>query len=304
MIRRPISDVETAYVARPDPLDAESDLDQFVSAFESAHVRGTAEDLADFLPSNQHPQYLDILCEIVRIDLEFHWRGGQPRRLGDYCERFPELFANRQTLEAVCFEEFRLRRLAGEAVSPREYERRYGVDSGDWAAPDACSSRAVAADRARPESPQGPPRVGDYFLGFELIRELGRGSFATVYLARQAELADRPVALKVSREQPGESQILARLQHTNIVPIHSTHQAGDLRLVCMPYFGATTLADVLRAVRDGGGLPPSGAHLVNTLRSCRDISEREKTTRQGQIVRGSRRRIPRPWQRQSRAARP
>ena len=121
------------------------------------------------------------------------------------------------------------------------------------------------------------PRVGEHFLGFELIRELGHGSFATVYLAKQAELADRPVALKVSREQPGESQMLARLQHTNIVPIYSTHQAGDVRLVCMPYFGATTLADVLRVVRDRGGLPPSGAHLVDTLRTCRDISDREKT---------------------------
>ncbi len=286
MFRRSISDTDAAWAARlgmqafeVDPNDAEIDLDQFVSAFETAHVRGAAEDLADFLPSSQHPQYLEILCEIVRIDLEFHWRGGRPRRLADYSEKFPELFASRQTLEAVCFEEYRLRRLAGEAVSPREYQQRYGLDTGIWAAPDTCSSRGAAADRARRNSSRGMPRAGDTLLGFELIRELGRGSFATVFLARQAELADRPVALKISCEQQGESQILARLQHTNIVPIHSTHQAGDLRLVCMAYFGATTLADVLRLVRDRGGLPPSGAQLVDTLRKCRDISERDKPPR-------------------------
>src|SRR5208282_3558865 len=185
MIRRSIPDLETAYVERPD---AESELAQFVAAFETAHVRGAAENLADFLPSNQHPQYLEILCEIVRIDLEFRWRGGQQRQLGDYCERFPELFANRQTLEAICFEEYRSRRLAGEAASPGEYEQNYGIDTGSWAVPDAGSSRAAAADRARPEFSQEMPRVGDNFLGFELIRELGRGSFATVYLAKQAEL--------------------------------------------------------------------------------------------------------------------
>jgi len=112
------------------------------------------------------------------------------------------------------------------------------------------------------------PKVGDFLLGFELIGELGRGMFATVFLARQGELADRRVALKVSRERLGESQILAQLQHANIVPIYSTYRAGDFQVVCMPYFGSTTLANLLHEVRGKGSLPPSGAGLVDTLRSC------------------------------------
>ena len=59
--------------------------------------------------------------------------------------------------------------------------------------------------------------------------------------SRQGDLADRPVALKVSAELFGEPQALAQLQHTHIVPIYSTHRVGRLRAVCMPYFGATTL---------------------------------------------------------------
>src|SRR5436305_705847 len=41
------------------------------------------------------------------------------------------------------------------------------------------------------------PEVGDDFAGFLLVGRLGRGAFGTVFLARQGELADRPVALKV-----------------------------------------------------------------------------------------------------------
>src|SRR5262249_28759906 len=62
------------------------------------------------------------------------------------------------------------------------------------------------------------PRVGENFLGFQLLAELGRGAFGRVYLARQELLANRLVALKVAADAGGESQTLAQLQHTHIVP--------------------------------------------------------------------------------------
>src|SRR5690242_5891816 len=42
------------------------------------------------------------------------------------------------------------------------------------------------------------PEVGETFLGFRLVGELGRGSFARVFLAEQEVLAGRQVALKVT----------------------------------------------------------------------------------------------------------
>src|SRR5262249_36449977 len=44
-----------------------------------------------------------------------------------------------------------------------------------------------------------------------------------------------------------EPQTLARLQHTHIVPIHSSRAdpATGLHLLCMPYFGRVTLARLL-----------------------------------------------------------
>ncbi len=261
-------------------------VDDFVAAFEAARARGGA-DLADFLPDPDHPLYSEVLRELVRVDLELSWEQGRPRPLEDYRRRFPELFADRAGLGAVAFEEYRLRRGAGENPSPAEYERLYGVSVAGWPAPlsaEAAPAGLVGADAQadRPRDPApGPdaksaangtrsgrcgfPNVGEEFLGFHLVSELGRGAIGRVFLARQAALADRPVALKVGPASLGESQTLAQLQHTHIVPIYSVHTAGDLQAVCMPFFGRTTLADVLHDLAARPSLPQSGVELLSTL---------------------------------------
>jgi len=122
----------------------------------------------------------------------------------------------------------------------------------------------AAADRLS-EAVLSFPDVGAAFLGFHLVGELGRGAFGRVYLARQHSLAGRLVALKVTADPNDEAQTLAQLQHTNIVPIYSTHRVGNLQAVCMPYFGATTLVDILQQICDSGCIPHSGLHLVSTL---------------------------------------
>jgi serine/threonine protein kinase/tetratricopeptide (TPR) repeat protein len=114
------------------------------------------------------------------------------------------------------------------------------------------------------------PGVGTNFLNFHLIAELGRGSFGCVYLARQSGLANRLVALKLTVDLQGEEQKLAQLQHTNVVPIYSAHKTKRLHAVCMPYFGPTTLADVVRQSRAQNAMPESGAFLVETLRARQD----------------------------------
>src|SRR5262245_44557095 len=75
----------------------------------------------------------------------------------------------------------------------------------------------VGPDGPERRLPAGCPEPA----GFELLTTLGEGAFGRVYLARQADLAGRLVALKVSSEAVGEAQLLAQLLHTNIVPIYS-----------------------------------------------------------------------------------
>jgi serine/threonine protein kinase/Tfp pilus assembly protein PilF len=109
------------------------------------------------------------------------------------------------------------------------------------------------------------PPSGGAVLGFRLVRELGRGAFGRVYLAQQGDLADRPVVLKVSGDLRGEPEALARLQHTNIMPVYSVHRAGPLQALCMPYFGATTLAHVVQELRQLPAPPSSGRWLLDLL---------------------------------------
>lgn len=111
------------------------------------------------------------------------------------------------------------------------------------------------------------PEPGMRFLDFRLIQELGRGTFARVFLARQSTLSNRLVALKISADIDSEYRALAQLQHTHIVPIYSVHRAGAFLAVCMPFFGSATLVDVLKEIRGSQTMPRTGSELVSTFRA-------------------------------------
>lgn len=121
----------------------------------------------------------------------------------------------------------------------------------------------------RPTPPY--PKPGTTLAGFRLVSELGRGTFARVYLAEQVDLAGRPVALKVSKALGDEPESLARLQHAHIMPIYSVHDdpATGLRLMCMPYFGGANLAQVLEMTGDSLPAENTGNDLVEALDQVR-----------------------------------
>ena len=247
-----------------------ADLDAILEAFEGERALGQSVDLADFLPSRDDPNFLAIAVELIRVDLEYSWKDGKRKQLDAYRQIVPEVFDDPSLLGGAAFEEYRLRRFAGECVSAAEYADQYGVSVDAWptvSPSPAVSGKVVQNDcRAHVDF----PRVGDQLAGFTLISEIGRGAFATVFLAEQSDLARRPVALKVTTTRTLEPQHLARLQHTNIVPIYSVHESHGLLAVCMPFFGSRTLADVMGIVAAADKLPKSGAALLSTVAGFRD----------------------------------
>lgn len=110
---------------------------------------------------------------------------------------------------------------------------------------------------------------------YEVIRPLGEGGMATVYLANERALR-RPVAIKVldpdlaaspvfrSRFQL-EAETAAQLQHPNIVSIYRVGTAGGLAYFCMAYVDGDTLSDRLRGA---GPLPVDTA-----LKIARQVAE-------------------------------
>jgi serine/threonine protein kinase/tetratricopeptide (TPR) repeat protein len=312
-----------------------NELEDFITGFELAQRRDGRAILADFLPPPSHPLYRHVLGELIRIDLEYGWQRGRPKRLQDYQQQFPDLADDREIWVQIGFEEYRLRRQAGEQASPEEYRQRFGSIVDSW--PDLpslrasrfspsldtrvlsmqsvekaahwlagyqngkigtpwCASNPGNAEQADPHPYPPPlvgggkgggqrrdptaadslaqalltmPEVGSNFLNFRLVADLGRGAFGRVFLAQQSDLAGRYVALKIATDLFTESQTLAQLQHTNIVPIYSAHRADPFQALCMPYLGSTTLADVLRSFDRLPSLPVSGKALVSTLNQRR-----------------------------------
>lgn len=248
--------------SRPPFLEA-SDVDRRVEAFEERLAARGSAAIREFLPPPDSPVYGETLAELVRVDLEWSWNRGDRKPVEAYLGEFPRLANSPAAIGQIALEEYRVRRRLGEPADASEYARRFGAATDEW--PSTARDSSFVEEATLPPLVAGErstgvaretigdttanaelPAVGERFLEFDLVDELGRGTFGRVYLARQGGLAERLVALKVTRAAGAESQHLARLQHTNIVPIYSVHRAGDWQAVCMPYFGRTTLADALR----------------------------------------------------------
>jgi len=113
---------------------------------------------------------------------------------------------------------------------------------------------AASGDAAQPPL---PARVGHYAIG----AKIGEGGMGAVYEAEDTKLRRR-IALKVlPRDLSGdadrllrferEARAVARLNHPNIVTLHSVEHAGGLHFLTMELVTGGTLADVIPA----GGLP-------------------------------------------------
>ena len=128
----------------------------------------------------------------------------------------------------------------------------------------SCSAATGSCGRspARPSSPRSASTSGP-----STCAELGRGASGRTYLASEPTLADRSVVLKVISDDQEEHLSLARLQHTNIIPLFSEHSFPErgLRALCMPYLGGTSLARILDALAP---IPPAdrrGRDIIHVL---------------------------------------
>lgn len=81
---------------------------------------------------------------------------------------------------------------------------------------------------------------------YRIERELGRGHFAHVYLAKETDL-DRWVALKASFISHREAQILAQFRHPNIVQIYRSFSHKPFSIIVMQYIEGCSLQNLLQS---------------------------------------------------------
>ncbi len=162
-------------------------------------------------------------------------------------------------------EEFVERCRRGESPSIAEYEQRFPDQARrirellpSVAMMEQLKRQARSSARSESECSESlPDRLGEY----RIIRELGRGGMGIVYEAVQESLG-RHVALKViprhgvldtKRRQrfQREAQAVAKLHHTNIVPIFAVGEHDGLPYYAMQYIRGDGLDQLLETWRQG-----------------------------------------------------
>ncbi len=250
--------------------DLASRIDAFVAEWE----RGPdPPSLRSFLPDGP-PEFRRLaLVELVKLDLEIRLADGRTRKsVEDYLADDPELASETGTLLDLLYEEFHSRRRQGEEVAVGEYAARFprlALGIAERLGTDECYVRTVLVERAgrRRIDPSEP--IDD----FDLLTELGRGSFATVFLARQRSLG-RLVALKVSDRRGDEPRMLAQLDHPHVVRVYDQRELPDreLRLLYMEFVPGGTLQGVIERVAARPAEARRGADLFQVvdeaLRRC------------------------------------
>ncbi|HEU5050827.1 MAG TPA: serine/threonine-protein kinase, partial [Gemmatimonadales bacterium] len=113
-----------------------------------------------------------------------------------------------------------------------------------------------------------PERIGPW----QIVRPIGRGGMATVYLAQDLK-HDRPIAIKVLHPELAarlgperfqrEIRIAAQLQHPHILPVYDSGADAGVLWFTMPYVEGETLRQRLQRA---GALPiPEAVHMLGCL---------------------------------------
>ncbi|MFN4257729.1 MAG: protein kinase domain-containing protein [Gemmataceae bacterium] len=238
-------------------------LSLFSAAWRLSHARRPSRTRTETLIG----QLLDELGQ--------RWRHGERVPVEELLHRHPELNLKPEAAVQLIYEEYCLRREAGEEVSRSEMLRRFPQWRDKLGVVLDCHELLLPG-AAEPSY----PAVGEFWGDFHLLAELGRGGEGRVYLAVQLALADRLVVLKFTPCDGHEHQSLARLQHTHIVPLYfvQDNPGRNLRTLGMPYFGSVTWAHLLERL---AALPPSQRQGADVARVLEDAENAFPSPSQG-----------------------
>ena len=212
----------------------------------------------------------------LAVEAKQRWSRGEQPDVARLLDEHPQLKAHKSIVLDLAHEEFSRRVEAGEALNTDEFCRRF---------PTLRSSLCmlIEVNRLLKEDPRFQslgkepdwPQPGDSFLGYSLLAELGHGSFARVFLASEPALGGRLVALKVSPRGENEAEVVGKLRHPNIVPVHSVTEdpATGLTAICEPYLGRATLCDLLDRAFADGEVPRHARIIGETITALRIDSE-------------------------------
>ena len=128
--------------------------------------------------------------------------------------------------------------------------------SDDSTVDQTIAVRAGALRQPAPSGDESQSRIGQMFGEFKLLRRLGKGGMAEVWLAEQTK-PRRHVALKFMHPElmndplyvkrfEREADAAAGLTHTNIVQVYSTGTTENQHFIVQEYVDGQTLREYLQ----------------------------------------------------------
>lgn len=180
------------------------------------------------------------LLERLAASIQMRWASGETPDAVAAFNAHPELLAHKPIVLELAYEEFCLRAERGTAPEPRRFAAQFPY----WES----IARLLAVHSAIGRHPSfgsvGRPAVrltpGDAVGDWEVVRRLGRGGFADVYLVTNPRLGGQPAVLKVSNGGEQEAHTLGRLNHKHVMEVSDSPPVGGRRAVLSPYLGLAT----------------------------------------------------------------
>ncbi len=284
---QPSSTIGNAWEEASSPASAKI-VQQFEADWRSSTT--VRPDPLKYLPHGPISSQSGVWLALLRSEMGLRHDEGEAVTVDYYLNRYPDL--DESTKVALIYEYFCLLEESGNTPDTTELERQYpdlatrlrrvfdiheliggsSVETLQSLSGTLSNLQSTVAQNPRNNGPRGSqehrsqlPSVGESIGGFRLVEELGKGSFARVFLAREEQLADRSVALKVAPVGSREPETLALLQHTHIVPVYSyrVDPVTGLHLLCMPFFSRTTMSSLFE--QEGTQQANNGRDLLKVL---------------------------------------
>jgi serine/threonine protein kinase/WD40 repeat protein/tetratricopeptide (TPR) repeat protein len=206
------------------------------------------------------------------------WERGELLSVEQILADYPKIADDPESVVDLIYHEYLLRERAGRRPELDELSARFpqhAVALRKQIAFHLALEGTAAGHDPRPapaETSEAAPLAAPAIPGYEIVEEIGFGGTGVLYRARQIG-TNRPVAIKVlsagAYAAPAqrarfraEAELIARLQHPNVVQIYEAGEEHGCPYLVLEYMGGGSLRDRLHGVPQA---PRAAAQLLEVV---------------------------------------
>jgi hypothetical protein len=187
------------------------------------------------------------------------WRDGAPADAAAAVRDLDGVGAYPSLVVDLAYEEYCLAETAGAPPSIGAFCDRFGSVRSKLR--DVLEGHQILTTHTNLLPAAEWPAVGEAWQDLRVVRELGRGAFARVYLALDPAI-NRRIVLKLSQRPTREGHSLGSVKHPHVVDVLWSRQLGGFSAVGMPYEGTATLRAVIETLFADGAKPTTADPLL------------------------------------------